>query len=223
MELELDQLRVGRFGVFCYLVTESGSRETMIVDPGADADKILARIRERDARPRWIVCTHAHPDHVGAAAVVKSETGAALVMHSKEAKALGRLTHRILVRLTGGRPAPRPDLLVRDGDRLEIGSCEAWVLHTPGHSAGGICLLAEGNLFSGDTLFVGSVGRTDLPGCSRAELSASLREKVLSLPGDTRIWPGHDYGSHPTRLLAEERRENPFLRQILAAQGEEKG
>jgi len=221
MDLEIDQLLVGRFGVFCYLVTESGSREAMIVDPGAEAGKILARIRERDARPRWIVCTHAHPDHVGAAAFMKSETGAALVMHSKEAKALGRLTHRIMVRLMGGRPAPKADLLVRDGDRLEIGSCAARVLHTPGHSAGGICVLAEGNLFSGDTLFVGSVGRTDLPGCSWAELSESLREKVLRLPGDTRIWPGHDYGPHRTSLLAKERQENPFLREILATHGEE--
>jgi hydroxyacylglutathione hydrolase len=223
MALEIDQLRVGRFGVFCYVVTESGSREAMIVDPGAEADRILERIRDRDARPRWIVCTHAHPDHVGAVSGIKRETGAALVMHSEEARVLGRLTHRIMVRLTGGRPAPMPDLLVRHGDRLEIGSCEARVLHTPGHSTGGICLLAEGNLFSGDTLFIGSVGRTDLPGCSWAELTTSLREKVLSLPGDTRIWPGHDYGPHPTRLLTEERRENPFLRQILAAHGGETG
>ncbi len=99
---------------------------------------------------------------------------------------------------------------------MEIGACAVRVLHTPGHSPGGICLLAEGHLFSGDTLFVGGVGRTDLPGASWEELSASLREKVLGLPGSTRVWPGHDYGAVPTNLLDAEKRENPFLREILA-------
>jgi glyoxylase-like metal-dependent hydrolase (beta-lactamase superfamily II) len=117
----------------------------------------------------------------------------------------------------GGKPVPRPDLLVEDGDTLAIGSAAVKILHTPGHSRGGICLLAEGHLFSGDTLFVGSVGRTDLPGASWDELSTSLREKILCLPGDTRVWPGHDYGSLPTNLLEVERRDNPFIREILHA------
>ena len=145
---------------------------------------------------------------------------------------IGNQVHRIARQLTGNsdpyaavkakstkealRLYPRlRALAAQDGDRLEIGPCAVEALHTPGHSRGGICLLAEGHLFSGDTLFVGSVGRTDLPGASWEVLSASLREKVLSLPGSTRIWPGHDYGSRPTNLLEAERRENPFLREIL--------
>lgn len=216
MDLAIDQILVGRFGVFCYLVTEPATREAMLVDPGAEPARILDRVRERDARVRWIVCTHAHPDHVGAVARVKADTGASVVIHSKEAKSLGSLHQRVLVRLMGGKPVPRPDVLVEEGDRLEIGPCAVRVLHTPGHSPGGICLLAEGHLFSGDTLFVGSVGRTDLPGASWEELSASLREKVLGLPGSTRVWPGHDYGSAPTNLLDAEKRENRFLREILA-------
>jgi glyoxylase-like metal-dependent hydrolase (beta-lactamase superfamily II) len=110
----------------------------------------------------------------------------------------------------------KADLLVEDGDELELGDQTVRVLHTPGHSRGGICLLAGSHLFSGDTLFVGSVGRTDLPGASWKVLSASLREKVLSLPGDTRLWPGHHYGSIPTNLLEAEKRTNPFLREIHA-------
>jgi glyoxylase-like metal-dependent hydrolase (beta-lactamase superfamily II) len=216
MDLAIDQILVGRFGVFCYLVTEPATREAMLVDPGAEPARILDRVRERDARVRWIVCTHAHPDHVGAVARVKADTGAAVVIHSKEAKSLGSLHQRVLVRLMGGKPVPRPDVLVEEGDRLEIGRCAVRVLHTPGHSPGGICLLAEGHLFSGDTLFVGSVGRTDLPGASWEELSASLREKVLGLPGSTRVWPGHDYGGASTNLLDAEKRENPFLREIIA-------
>ena len=138
-----------------------------------------------------------------------------MVIHRKEAETLGKLSHRVLVRLMGGKPVRRADVLVEDGDRLEIGSCAVRVLHTPGHSPGGICLLAEGHLFSGDTLFVGSVGRTDLPGASWEELGDSLREKVLGLPGSTRVWPGHDYGGVPTNLLDTEKRENPFLREIV--------
>jgi len=217
MSLEIDQILVGRFRVFCYLITEPASGEAVLVDPGAEPGKILGQIHQRDARLRWIVCTHAHPDHVGAVASVQSETGASVVLHRHEAKTVRRLTHRLLVRLLRGKPVPRPNLLVEDGDTLEIGSSAVKILHTPGHSQGGICLLAEGHLFSGDTLFVGSVGRTDLPGASWDALSASLREKILCLPGDTRVWPGHHYGSLPTNLLEVERRENPFIREILNA------
>jgi len=216
MDLAIDQILVGRFGVFCYLVTEPATREAMLVDPGGEPGRILGRVRERDARVRWIVCTHAHPDHVGAVARVKADTGASVVIHRKEAETLGKLSHRVLVRLMGGTPARRADVLVEEGDQLDLGPCAVRVLHTPGHSPGGICLLVEGHLFSGDTLFVGSVGRTDLPGASWEELSASLREKVLGLPGSTRVWPGHDYGGAPTNLLDAEKRENPFLREILA-------
>jgi len=216
MDLEIDQIRVGRFGVFCYLVTEPATREAMLVDAGAESGKILGRVRERDAQVRWVVCTHAHPDHVCAAARVKAGTGASVVIHRNEAQTLGKLNHRVLVRLMGGKPVGGADVLVEDGDLLEIGSCAVRVLHTPGHSPGGICLLAEGHLFSGDTLFVGGVGRTDLPGASWEQLSASLREKVFGLPGSTRVWPGHDYGHAPTTLLDAEKRENPFLREILA-------
>jgi hydroxyacylglutathione hydrolase len=216
MDLTIDQILVGRFGVFCYLVTEPATREAMLVDPGAEPDRILARVRERDARVRWIVCTHAHPDHVGAAAVVKAGTGASVVIHRNEAETLGKLNHRVLVRLMGGKPVGGADVLVEEGDLLEIGACAVRVMHTPGHSPGGICLLVEGHLFSGDTLFVGGVGRTDLPGASWEQLSASLREKVLCLPGGTRVWPGHDYGAVPTNLLDAEKKENPFLCEIIA-------
>jgi glyoxylase-like metal-dependent hydrolase (beta-lactamase superfamily II) len=214
LDLWIDQILVGRFAVFCYLVTEPETREAMVVDPGGEPGKILDRVREREARVRWVVCTHAHPDHVGAAAKVKAETGASVVIHREEVPSLRKMSQRVFTRLLGGKPVGKPDVLVEEGDRLEIGSCEVRVLHTPGHSPGGICLLAEGNLFSGDTLFVGGVGRTDLPGASWGVLSASLREKVLSLPGSTRIWPGHDYGPVPTNLLEAEKLENPFLREI---------
>ncbi len=219
MDLAIDQILVGRFAIFSYLLTERTTGEAMLVDPGAEPEKLLDRVRERCGKLRWIVCTHAHPDHVGAVAKIRAETGASFAIHREEAGTLGKLSHRILVRLMGGRPVRRPDIEVEDGSLLEIGPCAVRVLHTPGHSVGGICLLAGGHLFSGDTLFVGSVGRTDLPGASWDVLSASLREKVLGLPGSTRLWPGHDYGGAPTNLLEAEKRQNPFLREILKSQG----
>jgi hydroxyacylglutathione hydrolase len=114
-------------------------------------------------------------------------------------------------RSEGFPPLARADRLVKDGDQLDLGREQARILHTPGHTPGAICLYFPGHLFSGDTLFVGAAGRTDLPGGSLTSLIASLESKIMPLPDDTRLWPGHDYGDTPTSTLAEERQNNPYL------------
>jgi glyoxylase-like metal-dependent hydrolase (beta-lactamase superfamily II) len=114
-------------------------------------------------------------------------------------------------RADGFPPLSRADLLVNDGQRLPLGRWEAMVLHTPGHTPGGICLYFPGHLFTGDTLFVGAAGRTDLPGGSLETLISSLEAKIMPLPDETRIWPGHDYGDTPSSTLGEEKIHNPFL------------
>jgi hydroxyacylglutathione hydrolase len=114
-------------------------------------------------------------------------------------------------RAEGFPPLSRADWLVRDGDLVPLGRLQGTVLHTPGHTPGAICLYFPGHLFTGDTLFVGAAGRTDLPGGSLAQLIASLEAKIMPLPDETRIWPGHDYGETPTSTLGEEKRHNPFL------------
>ena len=111
----------------------------------------------------------------------------------------------------GFPPLTRADVLVDDGHLIPLGACQALVLHTPGHTPGGICLYFPGNLFTGDTLFVDAAGRTDLPGASLTQLIASLEEKIMPLPDDTRIWPGHDYGETPTSTLGAEKVNNPYL------------
>ncbi len=213
--LIIDQILVGRFMVFSYLITDISSKEAIVIDPGAEPGKILDRIREREVSLCGIVCTHTHPDHIGAIASIKRATKAPVVVHEKEAKALSKISTRLIVRLFGGKSLPAAEVCLKDGDLLPLGSRNVSILHTPGHSPGSICLLIDGNLFSGDTLFVGGVGRTDLPGASWKELNRSLCDKIMCLPDNTHIWPGHDYGGMPSNYLGRDKLENPFLTQIL--------
>jgi glyoxylase-like metal-dependent hydrolase (beta-lactamase superfamily II) len=110
----------------------------------------------------------------------------------------------------GGKGSPKPSRLLEDNDIIEIGNSTLRVIHTPGHTPGSICLYGDGNLFTGDTLFVGAVGRTDLPGGSARQLLSSIREKLYTLPPETRVWPGHDYGEAPISSIEREMRTNPF-------------
>ena len=117
-----------------------------------------------------------------------------------------------MARMFGGRGSPKADVRLKDGDTIAIGSTELKVVHTPGHTPGGICLVHEGHLFTGDTLFVGAIGRTDLPGGSLEQLIGSIRERIYTMPADTIIWPGHDYGPRPRSTVDHERRTNPYTR-----------
>jgi glyoxylase-like metal-dependent hydrolase (beta-lactamase superfamily II) len=132
-------------------------------------------------------------------------------MHTLDEQAFNSPQGHAMARQWGFTPSPRADVTVEDGDLIEVGEVSLNVLHTPGHSPGGICLLGDGNVFTGDTLFVGAIGRTDLPGASVNQFMASIREKLLSLPGDTVVWPGHDYGDRPSSTIDTERRTNPWL------------
>lgn len=214
--LIIDQILVGRFSVFCYLITDPETREALLYDPGAEPKKILDRIRERNARLRWIVCSHTHPDHIGGITrIIKEKREAKLGIHEREVSRLDRFSKKLMVRLMGGKAPSKADFPLKDGDSLSLGSQELRVLHTPGHSPGSICLRIGEHLFTGDTLFVGGVGRTDLPGSSWEELSESIRTKILCLPGKTCIWPGHHYGHLTSNILNVEMQENPFLHMIL--------
>ena len=120
--------------------------------------------------------------------------------------------NRAFTRMLGGEKSPRPDRLLKDGDIINIGRTKLTVIHTPGHTKGSICLYTPGHLFTGDTLFVGGVGRTDLPGGSMSQMLKSIHEKLYTLPGDTHVWPGHDYGLSPSSTISREKETNPFTR-----------
>ncbi|MEW6219339.1 MAG: MBL fold metallo-hydrolase [Thermodesulfobacteriota bacterium] len=206
----IEKLTVGALAVSCYLVACSETRHGLIIDPGGDEDRILAAIKRLDLVIDAIVCTHAHPDHVAANAVLKEKTGARIVMHADDDAFFARPEIRTFFSGLGMPFSPPADTRVRDGDTITTGSLTFTVLHTPGHTPGSICLYGHGQLFTGDTLFVGGVGRTDFPGGSERALERSLGEKLRGLPPATIVWPGHDYGGERS-TIGEELQDNPYL------------
>jgi len=209
-DMDVRVLVVGSFGANCYLVMSGEGREALLIDPGADAPRIVGLIQAEGARVKYIVNTHGHVDHIGANAAVKQATGAELLIGEEDA---GRLTNPAAsLSLLSPEPAPpaRPDRTLAEGDEVACGELTFKVLHTPGHTPGGICLYSEeqGVVFTGDTLFQAGIGRTDFPGGSYETLLQSIREKLFTLPDDTQVLPGHG----PASTIGDERAGNPFVR-----------
>jgi hydroxyacylglutathione hydrolase len=202
-------LVVGPFATNCYVVGSSSTKEGMIIDPGAEAETILGTVRQMGLSISLIVITHAHMDHVGALYSVKAKTNAEFAIHEAEKGFVLSSPMRMLtsVGLTPFKAPPKPDRLLKDGDSIDIGDLHFEVLYTPGHSSGGISLSGHGVVFSGDTLFNFGIGRTDFPGCSHERLMKSIREKLMVLPDETIVYPGHG----PSTTIGNERRGNPFL------------
>ena len=184
------QLEVGYMDNFCYIVGCEKTRKALVIDPGPDADKIAALAQKDGLEIVTIVNTHAHGDHTAGNAKLKALTGAKIMIHELDA---------------GGYPDA--DVLLGDEKNLQLGEIVFDVIHTPGHTPGGICLHARGNLFTGDTLFVGDSGRTDLAGGDRPTLGKSIR-RLMELPESTVVWPGHNYGPTPSSTLGWEKRNN---------------
>ena len=207
----LEQIKVGFMEVFCYLLGCPETGEALVIDPAGDEDRVVEHAAGRQLRLTTIVNTHGHPDHTCGNARMKEVTSAKIVMHRLDDELFNSPEGQQMARQMGFPPSPPADEYVEDGDRIQVGALSLQVIHTPGHSPGGVCLLTDGNLFTGDTLFVGGIGRTDLPGASTEQFMASIRERLLTLPGETVVWPGHDYGPAPSSILANEARTNPWL------------
>jgi glyoxylase-like metal-dependent hydrolase (beta-lactamase superfamily II) len=210
----LETLLVGPLGVKCYIVGDDKTREALVIDPGGNARDILATLRREQLKLVAIVATHAHFDHLLALDEVRAQTRAPFLIHPDEAQVLANAaTGALFFGFTMRQPAPA-DRLVREGDEVRAGSVSLKVLHTPGHSPGGICLLYEKCVFVGDTLFQGGIGRVDLPGGDYATLMRSIRDQLLTLPDDTIVYPGH--GDATT--IDAEKQLNPFLRPLRTGQ-----
>ncbi len=206
-----NQYEVGDFSVFSYLVGDEDAGEALFIDPADDTEMLLGEAKSHGLTVKYIVNTHAHVDHIMGNAEMVKMTGAKIIIHKKDAPLLVRQPPDLLS-MFKAKPSPPADILAEDGDLIRVGKVELKVLHTPGHSPGGMSLYTDGMVLTGDTLFVGAVGRTDFPGSSLEVMEASIRTKLYTLPGETIVYPGHNYGSTASSTIQHERRHNPFVR-----------
>ncbi len=198
---------VGPLETNCYLYFCPESRECAVIDPGAEADQIFPLITHLGLKPVIILNTHGHVDHTGANIEIKDRYGVPIAVHQDDLPLLEESIQLEFGLMLGAKPTPRPDRLLVDGDEVRVGRTSLKVIHTPGHSPGSVCFYTPGVLFSGDTLFYGGVGRTDLPGGSWKDLIRSLRTRILTYPEETVVLPGHG----PRTTIGEEKENNPFL------------
>jgi len=212
-ELLVRGIVVGVFAENCWIIGSRRSGEAICIDPGDQPDEILALARDMGVTIKRIANSHAHIDHILGVRGVQQSTDAQFLLHESDlgiARDSGR--HAAMMLGREDEPAPDPDAFLADGDEVEVEGLKLKVIHTPGHTQGSVSFYAEGMLFSGDTLFRGSIGRTDLPGGNYEQEMASIVDKLLALPDDTVVLPGH---MEETRI-GHERKTNPFVLEELA-------
>ena len=204
------QIRCYELGPFvenCYMLVGPSGRRAALVDPGLDSEPLLDIMNEQNLELEWIINTHSHLDHTAGNRYFKERTGAKLIIHPGDREFLQKTAASAARFGIEAEDSPPPDAAFEEGSPFIFDGVEFEVIHTPGHSPGSICLRLGSRLLVGDTLFKGSIGRSDLPGGSHQVLVESIRNKLFSLPGETVCYPGHG----PETTLADERRDNPFV------------
>jgi len=200
---------VGELGVNCYILADSETKEGIVIDPGAEPERILSAVKNSGVKVLTVLNTHGHFDHVGGNRRVIEATGGKLMINKEDEPFLLRAASSASMYGLAAENSPSPASYLAEGDIIRFGSHELKVIHIPGHSPGGSCfyLAKDGIIISGDSLFAESIGRTDLPGGSQALLVAAIRSKILTLPEDTKVFPGHG----PSTTIGHEKRHNPYL------------
>jgi glyoxylase-like metal-dependent hydrolase (beta-lactamase superfamily II) len=206
--MKYEMIIVGALETNCYIVYCEDTLECAIIDPGADPEKIIHKVGEMGLTPVLLINTHGHIDHVGANKDIKEKYEIPLCIHSMDSQMLGNILISAIGSLLGAKKSPQPDRFLDDGETISIGNSQLEVIHTPGHSPGSISLMGDGFLLSGDLLFCGGVGRTDLPGGSWNVLEDSIRNKIFVLPDETIVLPGHG----PKTSVGQEKLSNMFIR-----------
>jgi hydroxyacylglutathione hydrolase len=200
-------LAVGPIMANCFIVGCKETLEAAVIDPGDEAEKILGSVAELDLRVRFIINTHGHFDHVSANRGVHAATKAPILIHALDAPMLEQISASAANWGLSAENSPSPDRTIDDGDTITFGKITFKVIHTPGHTPGGISLFADGHVFVGDTLFAGSIGRTDFPGGDFGTLKSSIQDKLFTLADDVRVFTGHG----PETSIGRERQHNPFV------------
>lgn len=210
MSMFLKQMQVSQMAVFAYIVGDPESGEGLVIDPAANVAGIISEAKKNNVNIKYIVNTHGHVDHIAGNTEMKTKTGAQIIIHRDDADMLVS-TPPMIFRMFGAKQSPPADIIVNDGDFITVGNVSLKVIHTPGHSPGGMSLYIKGYIFTGDTLFVEAVGRSDLPGGSWPVMHRSIMDKLCTLPDDTKVMPGHNYGRTPTSTIGHEKKYNPYL------------
>ena len=212
-KLDIKTLAVGAYQANCYIVTCLETQDAVVIDPGAEPARIAAAVELMGCHVKMILATHGHGDHVMGAKSLADMLNVPIAMHEADV----RFFQGVYANRQPGRNVqyPETDIPFKDGHVFEIGSLQFKVLLTPGHTPGSCCLLCENHLFTGDTLFVEGVGRTDTGGMTLQDMLNSIENKILPLPGSTIIHPGHDYGPAPTSTIAREKENNPYIRDFI--------
>ncbi|HHV27760.1 MBL fold metallo-hydrolase [Anaerosalibacter bizertensis] len=205
--MKIERLPVGIYAANCYIVYCEDTKEGIVIDPGGEGDTILERIKKLDLNIKYIILTHGHGDHIGGIIEVKNGTKAPILIHKGDEELLKDATKNLSSMMFTGKVQVIADKFVEDKEELKFGNHMIEIIHTPGHTPGGISIKIEENLFTGDTLFAGSIGRTDFPGGSYKQIIESIKEKLILYPDDTIVYPGHG----PSSTIGREKASNPFI------------